>query len=239
MNDLLHLMLDAHGGIARWNSLKTIEADITVAGALWTRKGWPNLLNGVQVTADPHTQWTSFYPFITANQRSSCMPDHTVIETLDGKLIKERRNPRSAFDGHTGETQWDDLNFAYFTGYAMWNYLAAPFMFTLPGVETEEIDSWLENGEKWRRLRVSFPDSIATHCPEQIFYANPEGLVCRMDYSAPVTGSGPIAHYLQNHKEFSGIKFATKRRTFRRNPDGTPNPEPIVVAIDIADIRLA
>ena len=58
--------------------------------------------------------------------RSSCTPDHTVIETLDGKPIKDRSNPRAAFDGHTVETPWDALNLAYFCGYAMWNYLNAP-----------------------------------------------------------------------------------------------------------------
>ena len=37
---------------------------------------------------------------------------------------------------------------------------------------------------------------------------------------------------------FGGLKFATKRRAYRRNPDGTSLPQPVIVAIDIADIRL-
>ena len=66
----------------------------------------------------------------------------------------------------------------------MWNYLTAPFLVALPDFETEEIDPWQENGETWRRLRVKFPDYIATHSAEETFYVNSQGLVVRMDYNA-------------------------------------------------------
>ena len=127
-----------------------------------------------------------------------------VIETLDGKPVKDRRNPRAAFEGHTVETPWDDLNLAYFSGYAMWNYLTTPFIFALPGFQAEEIEPWDENGEKRRRLKVMFPDHIATHCAEQIFHINGEGLICRLDYSAPVAGGAPTAHYLVRTQDFDG-----------------------------------
>jgi hypothetical protein len=121
----------------------------------------------------------------------------------------------------------------------MWNYLNTPFVFALPGFKTEEIEPWHEYGGKRRRLKVVFPDHIATHCQEQIFHVNGDGLICRMDYSAPVAGGAPTAHYLSEHKDFSGIKIATKRRALRRNADGTAIPDPVFVAIDIADIRLS
>jgi hypothetical protein len=31
---------------------------------------------------------------------------------------------------------------AYFAGYAMWTYLTAPFSFTMPGFNTEELARW-------------------------------------------------------------------------------------------------
>jgi hypothetical protein len=169
--------------------------------------------------------------------RSSCTPDHTVIETLDGKPVKDRKNPRAAFDGHTVETPWDDLNLAYLSGYAMRNYLNTPFIFAMPGFQAEEISPCDENGEQRRRVRVVFPDHIATHCPEQIFHVNGEGLICRVDYSAPVAGGAPTAHYLFDHRDFSGIKVATRRQALRRKADGTAIPDPVFVAIDITDIR--
>ena len=239
MSQLRDRIIDAHGGIARWNKVKTIEGDMSITGGLWARKGWPDALKNVHVTAATGNQWISYRPFISETTRSSCTPEHTAIETLDGKPIKDRRNPRAAFDGHTVETPWDDLHLAYFSGYAMWNYLTTPFIFALPGFQTAEIEPWGEDGEQRRRLKVAFPDHIATHCAEQIFHINGEGLICRMDYSAPVTGGALVAHYSSDHKDFSGIKVATKRRALRRKADGTAIPLPIFVAIDIADIRLS
>jgi hypothetical protein len=60
-----------------------------------------------------------------------------------------------------------------------------------------------------------------------------------MDYSAIVAGGAPTAHYLYDHRDFSGIKIATKRRALRRKPDGSAVPVPVFVAIDIADIRFS
>src|SRR5882724_5052716 len=162
MSELRDLVIDAHGSIERWNKVKTIAGDMSITGALWTRKGWPDALKQVHVTADARDQWISYRPFLGDGLRSACTPSRTVIETLDGKPLKERRDPRGAFAGHTVESPWDDLNLAYFSGYAMWNYLNAPFMFALPGFKTEEIEPWHDNGEERRRLRVAFPDHIAT-----------------------------------------------------------------------------
>lgn len=72
----------------------------------------------------------------------------------------------------TIETRWDDPNLAYFSGYAMWNCLNTPLIFTLPGVRSEEIEPWEEQGEQRRRFKVSLPDYVATHCAEQVFYLN-------------------------------------------------------------------
>ena len=236
MSELRDLVIDAHGGIERWNKVKIIEGDVSITGVMWAQKGWPDTLKDVHVTADPKTQWVGYRPFIGEGMRSSCTPDHSIIETLDGTPIKDRKNPRAAFDG---QTLWDDLNLAYFSGYAIWNYLTTPFIFALPGFETEEIEPWRDNGEERRRLRVVFPERIATHCPEQIFHVDGQGLICRMDYSAPVAGGAPVAHYLHGYKDFSGIKVATKRRALRRRADGTAIPDPVLVAIDIADISLS
>jgi hypothetical protein len=39
MNDLLALAVDAHGGLARWNQFKTVNARMSMQGALWQAKG--------------------------------------------------------------------------------------------------------------------------------------------------------------------------------------------------------
>ena len=239
MNNLRDLVIEAHGGLDRWNKIKSIHGDMSITGLLWARKGWPDALKNVRVTVDTKAQFTSYHPFTAPDKRSLYRPDHTIVETIDGQVLEERRDPRLAFENHKPETPWDVLDLAYFSGYAMWNYLCTPFMFALPGFETEEIDPWSENGEVRRRLKVTFPDTIATHCPEQIFHINGDGLVCRLDYSAIVVGNTPTAHYLEDYKTFEGVKIATRRRAFRRNPDGTAMITPVPVNIEIANISFS
>jgi hypothetical protein len=56
------------------------------------------------------------------------------IETTDGVLVAERRDPAAAFAGTTRSSPWDEFQVACFTGEANWNYLVAPFLFArLPG----------------------------------------------------------------------------------------------------------
>jgi hypothetical protein len=133
---------------------------------------------------------------------------------------------------------WSDLQLAYFAGYAMWTYLNIPFLLARPGVESEEVEPWQESGETWRRLKVRFPADIATHSTEQTLYFDRQGLLRRQDYNVEIDGTAGAAHYVYDHKEFSGIVFPTKRRVFRRQPDGRSAPEPLIISIDLDRIVL-
>jgi hypothetical protein len=238
MADLRDLVLEAHGA-RQWKRFRSIEGDMSIVGGLWARKGWPDALKNVRVTADIAEQQLSYQPFAAEGQRSFYRPDLVAIEAFDGKRIKQRSNPREAFAGHTPATPWDDLHLAYFSGYAMWNYLNTPFMFALPGFAAEEIEPWIEGHETWRRLKITFPESVATHSREQVFYVNGSGLIARLDYFADVVGGIPTAHYTSDYRDFDGIKIPTKRRAYRRNADGTPIQDGVVVAIDISNIRFS
>ena len=57
--------------------------------------------------------------------------------------------------------------------------------------------------------KVTFPGHIASHCKEQTFYSDADGLIRRHDYIAEVLGSsGPAAHYSSSSIENSmGSKF--------------------------------
>ena len=127
----------------------------------------------------------------------------------------------------------------YFPNYMplMWTYLTAPFLFAMDGVATEELPPWHENGELWRRLKVAFPPSIATHGTIQTFYVGSDGLLTRHDYDADVLGGTLAAHYLHDYQEVSGVLVPTRRRVLGRMPDGTPAPSPLIVAIDLSDVE--
>lgn len=83
---------------------------------------------------DCHRQYVIFATFKSPEQRSVYTPSRTTIETIDGKIVEGRDNPRSAFEGHVVETQWDTFDLVYFSGYAMWTYLTSPFLLRLPNV---------------------------------------------------------------------------------------------------------
>ena len=107
------------------------------------------------------------------------------------------------------------------------------------GVTTEELEPWREDGEVWRRLRVTFPASVATDGRVQTFFVGPDGLLRRHDYDAEVLGGIAAAHYLHDYRQVSGIQVPTRRRVFPRGPDGVPTPEPLVVSIDLSEVEFS
>jgi hypothetical protein len=239
MNDPGKFAMDAHGGLDRWRQLKTVSARLLQGGVLWGLKGKDGILNDVHVTADLRREWASHWPFTKPNRHTSFQSDRVAIETNDGKVLEERFNPRESFKGHVLDTQWDDLQLAYFAGYAMWTYLNTPFLFALPGVVTEEIQPWQEDGETWRRLKVTFPANIATHSAEQTFYFDQKGLLKRHDYDVDILGGTTAAHYVSELEEFSGTLVPTKHRVFGRQPDGKAVPTPLVVSIDLSEVEFS
>lgn len=239
MSGLARLAMDAHGGLERWRQPSSVSAHLLGGGALWGLKGKDGVLNDVRLRVDLHREWASYWPFTAPNLRTSSEPHRVAIETTEGKVVEERLHPRESFKGHTLETRWDNLQLAYVAGYAMWNYLNTPFLFALPGVETEEIQPWQENGEAWRRLRVTFPTSIATHSAEQIFYFDQKGLLKRHDYDVDILGGISAAHCVPELKTFSGIAVPIKHRIFGRQPDGKAVPTPVVVSIDLSEVEFS
>ena len=236
LNSLLQLTIDAHGGFDRWQGLEGVSAHLRNGGALWPLKHQQGVLDDVYVRAALHTEWASHSPFGEPNLRSSFEPHRVAIKTTEGRVVEERFRPRDSFQGHGLDTPWDRLQLAYFAGYAMWTYLTTPFLLATESVETEEIQPWQEQGDTWRRLRVNFPPSIATHSTVQTFYFDATGLLRRHDYDAEVLGGSPAAHFLHDYEEFSGILVPTRRRVLGRRADGTSIPDPVIVTINLSEV---
>ena len=238
MNDLLATVIEAHGGLDRWAQTPRLVARMSIGGPIWGGKGWPDALTDETVEVDTTRERTVFDPFLNPGQRLVFDGDseRLQIQDADAKTLAERDDARAAFKGHLRWTPWDRFHLGYFIGYAFWNYLTTPFVFTRPDVQTREIEPWEEAGQTWRRLHVVFPPTIATHNPQQVFYFDPDGLQRRMDYVTEVLGSSLVAHYTGEHREFDGLVFPTRRRVFRRNPDGTANVNVPSITIDISDV---
>jgi hypothetical protein len=63
MNDLLKIAIEAHGGLERWNQLKTVSARLIQGGVIWPLKGQTGVLDDVVVTASLHEETVSHRPF--------------------------------------------------------------------------------------------------------------------------------------------------------------------------------
>jgi hypothetical protein len=239
-NPLLEKVLDAHGGLGLWSRLTKITAHLSIGGPIWAAKGWADALVKETVEIETKTERSVFSPFTKPDLRSvfEVAPERVTIESADGGVVARRLDARRAFKGFIRSTPWDILHLGYFVGYGLWNYLTAPFLFTYPGVETREIDPWDEAGQTWRRLHVTFPASIATHNPRQVFYFDADGLQRRMDYVTEILGSTLVGHYTAQQRSFGGLVVPTWRRVFRRNPDGTVNLNMPSISIDIEDVAL-
>lgn len=229
-------MVDAHGGLDRWNQLGSVSARLGHGGVLWPFKGQAGVLDDVYVTASLHEERVSHHPFGAADRHSAFTPERVAIETDAGDVVEAMDQPRASFADHALETQWSTLQLAYFVGTAMWTYLTQPFTFTLPGFDTTELDPWREKDEDWRRLRVTWPSYLATHSTEQTLYFNDDGLLARHDYDVEINAGNKAAQYVSDYEEVAGIKLPTEHRIFPRDDDGQSLPEPLFVSIDLSEI---
>jgi hypothetical protein len=238
MNDLLQVAVNAHGGLSRWNQLKTVKASLSITGAIWQLKGKPGVLKDVSIEAELHKERLITH-FNGQGVRTIFEPNRITVHTETGRLVDSRDDPRSAFLGHTRQTPWDDLDVAYFSSYALWNYLTIPFLYAYPGFVTEELAPWEENGEKWRPLKVIIPDSIGSHSREQAAYFGPDGLLRRHEHTVDILSGAPGLNYAYDHRNIDGIMVPTTRRVYAYDANKQKVPEPVLVAIDIRDIAFS
>jgi hypothetical protein len=239
MEALLEKVIEAHGGRSAWNQFTRLEATIVSGGGFFPLKGFLPDPHPRRVTIWLHEERTAIVPFGAPDHRMSFTPARVAVETLDGTVSSERRDPHAAFAGHQMNTAWDPLHYAYFNGEALWTYFTVPFSLALPGVEVEEVEPWREGDETWRVLRAHFPPSIATHSAVQDFFFGEDLLLRRHDYSVDIAGGFPAAQLVSNYVEVQGLRLPTRRRAHTRGPDRRPIREMLMVSIDISNVALS
>jgi hypothetical protein len=236
VDDLLKLAIEGHGGWPRWQQISRFRAAASITGTIWTLKGNPGLLDRVVLDGQTRTQSLTITPFPQAGCYATWEPSRQTIETAEGVLVAERRDPAAAFIGATRQSPWDELQVAYFAGEANWNYFVAPFLFARGDFVTEESWPWREDGQMWRTLLVTYPDTRVANTRQQTCYFDDAGLLRRLDYAVDILGGGPAVHYPSRYREFDGIKVPTRRRVYVRDTDGFPVLDSVSVAIDVTDV---
>jgi hypothetical protein len=238
MNELLNLAVKAHGGLDRWNQIKSISVKASITGGIWYVKSRPNVLKEVVIDAETQREKVVMV-FDSQRKMSVFQPGLISIEKNGGPEVEKWENPKFAFEGHSLHTPWEDVHVVYFSGEALWTYLTTPFLYTYPGFITEEIAPWQENGETWRRLKVTFPDNVASHTRQQISYFGTDGLIRRHDYTVDILGGATGANYATNYRDVGGIIIPASRRIYAyEGEDHKVISEPLLVAIDMGEITL-
>lgn len=241
MDELLGEVLTAHGGARRWRSVSVIRAQGRLGGLL--PKRFPgNKLADFTVEVQVAEQHTVLHDFPHAGKRAVFDRGAVRIETDDGEQLDTRTDARSAFFGLSGirrNVRWDPLDTAYFAGYAFWNYLTAPLLLTRDDVTIAEGQPWLKSGQQWRRLQATFQTPLDTHCRQQTFYVDTDGLIRRHDFVAePIGNWAKAALYCGQHREFDGLVFPTRRRVLPRGPGGRVLSRPTLLALDFDEIEI-
>jgi hypothetical protein len=93
MKELLARILDAHGGIDRWNGYQRVEATIVSGGGFFALKGVMQDSNPRRMTVWPHEERSSVLPHGAPDLRTMFTPERIAIEKLDGTLVAERHAP--------------------------------------------------------------------------------------------------------------------------------------------------
>jgi hypothetical protein len=237
MNDLLQKAVTAHGGLERWHEIGAIKAAASITGAIWFVKSQGDYLKDIVMTVDTRQQ-KLITDFPGQDKRFVFQPSKLVLEHVDGTAIEVREQPEKSFAGHKRDTPWDDLHVAYFQGEALWTYLTTPFLYTYDGFVTEEIAPIQVDGETWRRLKVTFPDSVKSHSRQQISCFGPDGLLRRHDYTVDILGGATGLNYASDYRNVGGIVIPAKRRIYAYEGDYQLVSEPLLVAIDMGEITV-
>jgi len=234
--DVVEQAVAAHGGLDLWEGAEEISVQISAGGLAFASKLQGHAVRDVQVRIATRGQHVIFTPYPTAGHRGVLLEDGTVrIETDGGEIVQEREHARDAFGDLRHKLWWDRMDILYFGTYAIWTYLSTPFIFVREDYQVRELDPWVEDGERWRRVAVTFPAHIHTHSREQVFHIDEAGLIRRHDYTAePIGDWARAAHYCLDHQSFDGLVVPTRRRVYPRKPNNERRAHPRLVWIDVS-----
>ena len=231
----LEKIVEAHGGLDYWRSLKSIDVEMSASGFLFTSKRVAPMNHG-RLTISTEKPEVTIHSYPVPGQVAKFYGEGLVeIQDLSGKVLQARKNPRAMFGSLRRLLVWDALDFAYFCGYAMWNYMTMPFLLLGEGVEVR-----VSTGNSLNcltKLTVGFPKGFPTHSAIQDFYFDQDWHLQRHDYTAEVVGSwANAAHLCESYKQFSGLSLPTKRRVYPKLLFNKPLPILTLVAIDVHDV---
>lgn len=226
---LLERMIAAHGGFASWRRVEAIAIELRASGLAFAMHGNSGVYSP-EVRIAAHRPDVSFVDFGRRGETGRFTPERVWAETPTGDVRVARDNPRAAFRRSLRRAfRWDQLDLLYFCGYAIWNYMTAPFLFASPSIAARQLAP--------NRLALTFQPVVPTHSSHQTVYTDAGGLVARLDYTADVIGPyARAANQVLENREVDGLTFAVARHVAPRGPGGRALPGPLLVDIRIGEV---
>jgi hypothetical protein len=201
-------IIDAHGGMDLWNSIDELDVVLSSQGFLFTSlMRWrAPVVKRKQVRLLTREPRLTFFDLPESGLRSELIGNDEVrIVDGNGTTVAQQMNPRATFRGLARLT-WDALDFTYFAGYALWNYLTTPFLLVYKDVHVGALDPL----DGLSRLRVTFPDENPTHSRRQTFYFDNRRRLRRLDYAVDIVSRRVRgAHFCDEYKTFDGLAAPT------------------------------
>lgn len=236
---LLREVMEAHGGFSAWHRAVAVRAVMSTGGALFWMRTNRDAFRQTEVLVNLHAPRAEIRNFPRSGQTGFFSPGRAWIVDRAGDRVAERKNPRDAFRGAWKQLHWDPLDSVYFAGYAIWNYLTAPYLLCRSDIRVEEGPPCRDGGETWRGLIATFPPELPTHNRMQAFYFDDRARLRRHDYHAEVIGPyATAAHYCSDHQTFGSGVFPTRRRVVPRKANGKTLPFPTLVWIRVHEAAL-
>ena len=229
---LARQVLEAYGGEARWRSARAVDACVSAAGWAFRLKFQPPD-DRIAVTLSVGQPIARYTPATKAGLTAVLEGQSIRLEDAAGRVVKSREDPARFFPYGRRALWWDSLDRAYFSCYALWNYLTFPSLLLREDIEWKELPG--------ARLEGHFPPSLPTHSPTQTFYFDARtGLLLRHDYTAKVFGDwARAANVVLAHAESGGIRYPSHRRVTPIGPGDKPLPAPVLVDIHVHSWRLS
>lgn len=218
---LLEEAIAAHGGMERFLALGGLSVRLRCGGVALATRGRPRALARLHAHVRLDEPEVRFLDWPRPGRTGVFEQRQARIE---GEKGVERRR-----EGRRRRPLWDHMDVLHFAGYALWNYMTAPFLLARPGFEVREAPG--------RRLEVTFPPEVPTHSPRQTFHLDREGRISRLDYTAEVFGRwARAAHHCLAYERHAGLLVAVRRRVVPRGPREVSLPGPTLVSIAIDEV---
>lgn len=235
---LVENIMEAHGGLQCWAMLQKVEADIVSNGMLFDIHELPRDKVAKHVEAGLHEQYLNASNVGPLRHRIRFSSTGIALVAENGTVLRERTGTPAYLENMLRGGKWDMLDKAWFDCCAWWTILTLPFCLTMPGCDVKRIPSIEQGGEEWSGIRVLFPLHMATYSPEHDFYFDKDFLLRRYDYCLDIARFNRFktAQFTYNFIESAGIKLPAKVRAYKKDGNGVPDYDMLMIGFDISNV---